>query len=152
MIMIKKKLSVFIAVLAASIALFAAAPAASYTVKAAEPSDSEVYAFSAEDDGAFYDDAGPVYDGMYPDASYTDSYDEYYYEDDTVDTNLTVGALDDATKEEIKEYRRQNVKDSLKIMGQGMLGIFVVMFLIYLVVVILNAVTKDNSDDEENGD
>ena len=46
--------------------------------------------------------------------------------------------------------REQNIKDSLKIMGQGMLGIFVVMLLIYLVVVILNKVTHDSSEEENN--
>ena len=38
------------------------------------------------------------------------------------------------------------VSKSLTIMWQGMLGIFVVMLLIYLTVVILNAVTKNKKD------
>ena len=38
------------------------------------------------------------------------------------------------------------VSNSLTIMWQGMLGIFVVMLLIYLTVVILNAVTKNKKD------
>ena len=48
------------------------------------------------------------------------------------------------------EQRDANIKDSLKIMGQGMLGIFVVMLLIYLVIVILNKATagKDGGNDD----
>lgn len=45
--------------------------------------------------------------------------------------------------------RQANTSDSLVIMGQGMLGIFVVMVLIYLVVVILNVATNRKKDDSQ---
>lgn len=39
--------------------------------------------------------------------------------------------------------------DALKIMGLGMLSIFIVMLLIYLVIVILNKYTKSDNKEEE---
>ncbi|MBE6754638.1 MAG: hypothetical protein E7559_09890 [Ruminococcaceae bacterium] len=42
-----------------------------------------------------------------------------------------------------------SLNDTFKIMGQGMLGIFVVMMLIYLVIVILNATTGKKKDDAQ---
>lgn len=63
--------------------------------------------------------------------------------------SLGVFAADDAAKS-----GGADVSDTLMLMLQGMLGIFVVMGLIYLVVVILNKVSapkKQVKDDTENG-
>ena len=40
------------------------------------------------------------------------------------------------------EVRNEDVMRSLELMGKGMLGIFIVMVLIFLVIVILNKATK----------
>lgn len=38
--------------------------------------------------------------------------------------------------------KNEDINSSLKLMGKGMLGIFVVMLLIYLVIVVLNKIAK----------
>ncbi len=45
--------------------------------------------------------------------------------------------------------RQANIDAALQVMGQGMLGIFVVMILIYIVIVILNAVTAPKKSKNE---
>lgn len=40
------------------------------------------------------------------------------------------------------EVRNEDVMRSLELMGKGMMGIFIVMVLIFLVIVILNKATK----------
>lgn len=40
------------------------------------------------------------------------------------------------------------LRQTFKLMGQGMLGIFVVMFLLYLVVIILNKTTQPKAEEE----
>ncbi|NLG93637.1 MAG: hypothetical protein GX485_08850 [Clostridiales bacterium] len=42
----------------------------------------------------------------------------------------------------------EDIDKSLRRMGLGMLGIFIVMLLIYLVTIILNNTTKDKNDEE----
>ncbi|XOQ48387.1 MAG: Flp1-like domain-containing protein [Eubacteriales bacterium] len=42
----------------------------------------------------------------------------------------------------------EDIDKSLRLMGLGMLGIFIVMLLIYLVTIILNNTTKDKNDEE----
>lgn len=41
-----------------------------------------------------------------------------------------------------------DVEKSLELMGKGMLDIFIVMLLIFLVIVILNKTTHDKNDDK----
>lgn len=50
------------------------------------------------------------------------------------------------------EERSANVDASFMIMGQGMLGIFVVMVIIYVIVLILSAATGKKKNDEEQND
>jgi hypothetical protein len=40
------------------------------------------------------------------------------------------------------------LKETLPVMGKGMLGIFIVIVLIYLTITIANAVTKPKKDEE----
>ena len=51
--------------------------------------------------------------------------------------------------------RSADIKNSLWLMLQGMVGIFLVMFVIYLVIVILSKVSSkriDNDDNEQKGE
>ncbi|MGI6239744.1 MAG: hypothetical protein ACOYI5_08980 [Christensenellales bacterium] len=44
----------------------------------------------------------------------------------------------------MKFFNTVNFWETLKITGMGMLGIFAVMILIYIVIIVLSKVTKDN--------
>lgn len=48
------------------------------------------------------------------------------------------------------EVKSEDISDSFLVMGKGMLGIFVVMLLIFLVIVILNRATKGKSKSDKN--
>lgn len=51
-----------------------------------------------------------------------------------------------ATVSDTDVSKSETVNNSLKIMGQGMLGIFIVMVLIYVVILILNAATNKKEE------
>ena len=48
------------------------------------------------------------------------------------------------------DVRSEDIRTSFQVMGKGMLGIFVVMLLIFLVIVILNRVTRKKSKSDKN--
>ena len=47
--------------------------------------------------------------------------------------------------EETASEAAATLGDTSKIMGQGMLGIFIVMVLLYIVIIVLNRTTSDNN-------
>lgn len=66
-------------------------------------------------------------------------------------TAISLFTLGVSAAESQADMPQAELSDTLMLMGQGMLGIFVVMLLIFLVIVVLNKVAKpkDKDDDKE---
>ena len=66
-------------------------------------------------------------------------------QDETVENVLLMAPVTDSDVSDTdvdKLHSKAELKDTFRIMGQGMLGIFIVMVIICLLIVVLNSITK----------